>query len=151
MKAADLYDTDFAEWARYNAELLRTGRISEADLEHLAEEVEDLSNRKRDELESRLTRLLQHLLKWQDQPLKRGTSWRATIFEQRYRIQRLLKQNPSLRREVAALLDEAYPLAVKRASFETGYPEGVWPPKCPWEPDRLLDENFWPEEPPPTR
>jgi hypothetical protein len=37
-----LYDTDFVEWTARTAELLREGRFDEVDLEHLAEEVEDL-------------------------------------------------------------------------------------------------------------
>jgi hypothetical protein len=47
MRTAHLYDTDFAEWSRHNAELLRSGRTSEADLEHIAEEIEDLGKRER--------------------------------------------------------------------------------------------------------
>jgi hypothetical protein len=38
MRSAGFYDTDFAEWTWHNAELLRAGRASEADLEHIAEE-----------------------------------------------------------------------------------------------------------------
>jgi hypothetical protein len=38
MNAAELYDRDFAEWAVRNAELLRPGRVAEADLDHIAEE-----------------------------------------------------------------------------------------------------------------
>jgi len=44
MTTADLYDQDFAEWTRQNAELLRSGRASEADLEHIAEEIEDMGS-----------------------------------------------------------------------------------------------------------
>ena len=32
MNAAELYDRDFAEWAVRNAELLRSGRVAEADV-----------------------------------------------------------------------------------------------------------------------
>jgi hypothetical protein len=32
------YETDFYAWALYNAQLLREGRLSELDVEHLAEE-----------------------------------------------------------------------------------------------------------------
>jgi len=46
MKTAELYDLDFAQWAKENAELLRSGRFSEADIEHVAEEIEDLAKRK---------------------------------------------------------------------------------------------------------
>ena len=81
MRTADLYDRDFAEWTRHNAELLRAGRASEADLEHIAEEIEDMGNRDRRELRSRLRVLLAHLLKWKfqppnnDQPAKRGLAY----------------------------------------------------------------------------
>jgi hypothetical protein len=34
-----LYETDFALWAERNAELLRSGRVGEADLENIAEEI----------------------------------------------------------------------------------------------------------------
>ena len=57
MRAAELYDKDFAEWARHNAELLRGGRASEADLEHIAEEIEDLGKRERRSLHNRSVRL----------------------------------------------------------------------------------------------
>jgi len=46
VKAAELYDRDFAEWAVRNAELLRSGRVAEADLDHIAEEIEHLAKRK---------------------------------------------------------------------------------------------------------
>jgi hypothetical protein len=94
MKAAGLYDTDFAEWALRNAELLRSGRAGEADLEHIAEEIEDIAKRERDTTRRRLARLIQHLLKWQVQPAKRSKSWQSTIVEQRYRIDDLLRARP---------------------------------------------------------
>lgn len=61
---AALYDRDFFEWTVRNAELLRRGCVEEADLEHLAEEIEDLGKRDTREVMSRLTVLLMHLLKW---------------------------------------------------------------------------------------
>ncbi len=54
MGSAELYDKDFAEWTRHNAELLRAGRTSEADLEHIAEEIEDLGKRERRGLHNRM-------------------------------------------------------------------------------------------------
>jgi len=36
MDAAELYGRDFYEWAVRNAELLRSGRVHEADLSHIA-------------------------------------------------------------------------------------------------------------------
>jgi len=54
MNAAELYDRDFAEWAVRNAELLRSGRVAEADLDHIAEEIEDIARRERRAMQNRL-------------------------------------------------------------------------------------------------
>jgi hypothetical protein len=43
MRIPERYDTDFAERTRHNAELLRSGRAP-ADLEHIAEEIEDMGS-----------------------------------------------------------------------------------------------------------
>lgn len=63
--AAKLYDEDFALWTAETARLLREGRFKEIDVEHVAEEIEDMGNRDHRELFSRLTLIIQHLLKWQ--------------------------------------------------------------------------------------
>ena len=145
MKTAELYDTDFAEWAVQNAELLRSGRIAEADLEHIAEEIEDMARRERDAVQNRLARLIQHLLKWQMQPHMRSASWRRTIMEQRFRIERLLKQNPSFRRELKDWVGEMYEHAVGLASIDTGLEESSFPKSCPYTVERTLDQKFLPE------
>ncbi len=44
MISAELYETDFYEWTQHNAELLRSGNIQEADLTHVAEELEDMGD-----------------------------------------------------------------------------------------------------------
>ena len=77
MSTAQLYDRDLAEWARQNAELLRSGRFSEADIEHIAEEIEDMSKRERHTLHSRLTRRLAGDAAGHLQPLVREPSLAA--------------------------------------------------------------------------
>jgi hypothetical protein len=50
-------------------------------------------------LTNRFERLLAHLLKWQYQPDRRdsdGKSWLRTIREQRRKIPKLIRDNPSL-------------------------------------------------------
>jgi hypothetical protein len=64
-KTASLYETDYVAWADEQALLLEQKRWDELDLVNLVEEVRDLGRRERDALESQLTRLLMHLLKWQ--------------------------------------------------------------------------------------
>lgn len=74
-----LYDTDFVEWTAHNAELLRHGRFEEVDLEHVAEEIEDLGKRDLLAVRSQLRRMLTHSIKQKIQPERDGASWRRSI------------------------------------------------------------------------
>ena len=146
MTAKDLYERDFFEWAIQNAELLRAGRLGEADLEHIAEEIEDMGISQKKELYSRLRILLVHLLKWKFQPEGRpGSTWRSTIRTQRAELDALFDFAPSLRATVAKNLQKAFPKAVNDATDETGVPKGTFPDTCPFSADQVLDEEFFPE------
>ncbi len=61
---ATLYQTDYAAWAQRNAELLRERRFSELDIEHLLEELTDMSRSDRRELYSRLLVLPDSIRRW---------------------------------------------------------------------------------------
>ena len=144
MGTAKLYDLDFAEWTRHNAELLRSGRASEADLEHIAEEIEDMGKRERRSLHNRFVRLIEHLLKWQHQPERRESSWTRTIVIQRIGILRLLEANPSFRPALTQAVAEAYADAARVVSAVTKLPRTDLPESCPFSIEQLLDEGFLP-------
>jgi hypothetical protein len=144
MSAAELYDRDFYEWTLRNAELLRAGKASEADLDHIAEEIEDMGKRERRELVSRLGVLIGHLLKWQSQPDRRSRSWEATIRLQREEISDLLEEMPSLRRYLEGNLARAYRHGVIAASTETRLPIEDFLSTSPFSLDVLLDPDFMP-------
>ena len=76
--------------------LLRSGQLSALDIEHIAEEIEDVGKSEKRELASRMAVLLAHLLKWQHQPGRRGSSGSRTIKEQRKAIAAAIRQTPSL-------------------------------------------------------
>ena len=144
MVVRDLYDRDFFEWTRSNAALLRARRFDQVDVEHLAEEIEDMGKSERRELFSRLRVLLLHLLKWQVQPERRGPSWKGTIRAQRVEIRSLLRDAPSLRRSLAESLPELYGDAASGAADETDLPRSSFPVNCPFRLDQILDEEFFP-------
>ena len=144
MKTAQLYETDFAEWTRQNAELLRSGRASEADLEHIAEEIEDMGKREQRSLHNRFVRLVEHLLKWMYQPERRGSSWTRTIVVQRIGIQRLLDANPSFRSALPEVVAAAYADAVRVVSVVTERPRTDFPDTCPFAIEQLLSEAYLP-------
>jgi hypothetical protein len=140
-----LYDRDFYGWAREQAGLLRVGRVSEADIEHIAEEIESMGKSERNQLLNRLAVLLAHLLKWHFQPALRGNSWRLTVREQRRRVDRVMTQNPGLRPELDAILADAHGDALLIAERETGLLESAFPSNCPWSFEQIVELDFWPE------
>ena len=138
------YDHDFHAWAIEQALLLREGRVAEADLAHIAEEIESMGRSQKTELVNRLAVLLAHLLKWQAQPNRRGRSWQLTIREQRLRLGEHLQDNPSLKAGTADALASGYRRALLRAQRDTGLPEEAFPGSCPWTLDQVLDDGFLP-------
>ncbi len=114
------YQSDFYGWAVEQARLLRAGRLGEADIANIAEEIESMGRSEKRELVNRLAVLLAHLLKWQFQPGLRGNSWRLTIIEQRLRLAAHLKDNPSLRPYLPEAFGDAWRLAAVMAERETG-------------------------------
>ncbi|WPL18312.1 hypothetical protein Thiowin_03382 [Thiorhodovibrio winogradskyi] len=141
--AAD-YDLDFHEWITLNVELLRHGRLSEIDAEHISEELESIGKRDLRQLRSRLQVLVMHLLKWQYQPERQGTSWLKTIDHQRDEIEAILLDSPSLRGTMPAALQLIYPKAVRSACHETELPVATFPESCPYLLDEILDAAFLP-------
>jgi hypothetical protein len=138
------YDADFFAWANEQAELLRAGRFSQLDVDHIAEEIEDLGKRERRALQGRLGVLLGHLLKWRyqsDYPYRK--SWRATINTQRRALRQLLDENPSLKASLEDVMERAYADGVDLAVAETPLDYDAFPPTCPWTPDEAIDEH-WP-------
>src|SRR5262245_45371071 len=83
------YDRDLYSWAVEQAALLRAGRVAEADVLNIAEEIDDVGNEQYDKLESALRVILLHLLKWDHQPERRSRSWWASIKVQRNHVRRV--------------------------------------------------------------
>lgn len=145
MPKSGLYERDFYAWANEQAALLRSGRLSTADIEHIAEEIESMGRTEKRELVSRLTVLLTHLLKWQFQPERRGRSWRSTITIQRHALADHLADNPSLKSTLDQVLTRAYEDGRLGAIGETDLPESLFPSECPWSFERIMDAAFWPD------
>ena len=145
---AELYEQDFFAWTQTTAALIRASKWYDIAPEALAEEVESLGKSQQNALESRLEKLVLHLLKWRYQPEKRerSHSWQRTILEQRWRLSRLLNQNPSLRWALPTVLAESYAYIRRLTSLETRLSLTTFPDACPWTLAQILDDYFWPEE-----
>lgn len=138
------YDKDIVAWANEQAQLLRDGRFELLDLDHLAEEIEDVGKSEQRELANRMAVLLAHLVKWEFQPGHRGVSWEITIRNQRKVIARRLEKTPSLQKDIcdAEWWDAARDDATAQAVQETGL--SSFTEHCPWSAEQVLDLSWLP-------
>ena len=139
------YESDFYGWTQEQAALLRAGRLADLDIENLIEEVETMGRSEKRELESRLTILLLHLLKWKYQEVRRGRSWELSIIEQRLKFDQILEENPGLKPKLDEILTKAYKFAIIQASRETKISKNVFSQECPWKLSQIIDHDFYPE------
>ncbi len=138
------YATDFHGWTQAQAQALRAKDWAALDLDHLAEEVEDVGNSVRFALESHVVRLLLHLLKLAYDPATRPRrGWRVTVADAREEIAK--RATGGLQHHPAAYLPDAYRQARRKAALATGRPLTDFPEACPWPVAQVLDEDFWPE------
>jgi hypothetical protein len=142
---SDLYERDFYAWAGEQAALLRAGKLNDADILHIAEEIESMGRSEKRELISRLRALLLHLLKWQFQPGLRGASWESSIQVQRISLADHLADNPSLKPHLGEAIASAYRLARIEAAAETGLTAATFSLSAPWSVAEILEEDFWPK------
>ena len=137
------YDSDVVVWADEQAAHIRAGRFDLLDLEHLADEIEDVGKSERRELERRMAALLAHSLKWRYQPDRRGSSWDRTIREQRKRVSLKLKEVPSLRQLLtdSDWIEGVWADAVVEAIKDTSL---NFPGACPWSFGDVLQPDWLP-------
>jgi hypothetical protein len=143
---ATTYENDIVAWAKEQAYLLRSGKLSVLDIKHIAEEIEDVGKSEQRELASRMSVLLSHLLKWHYQPERQSSSWQRTVKEQRKAVLRRLKNTPSLKVSIndKEWLEDVWGDAVSIAIQETGM--DCFPEACPWTIANMLSEGWLPGE-----
>jgi Domain of unknown function DUF29 len=132
------YEDDIYTWVQEQVALLRTGRLAEIDSAQIAEELEDVGKSEFGKLESAVSVLTQHLLKWDFQPERRSRSWTLSIIGQRKRIEHVLRDNPGLKSRIADAVTYGYETGRLRALDETGLPGKALPKTCPYSWDDIV-------------
>jgi hypothetical protein len=61
------------------------------------------------------------------------------------KIERILRDNPSLRSRLDELTPDAYRGAVRHASVEAGLTKKAFPADCPYTFEQIMDDDFLPE------
>jgi hypothetical protein len=109
---SDLYDDDFVLWSEQQGTLLRRLAAGERvngqiDWDDVVAEIESLGKNDRRDLASRISIILLHLIKLQASPaIEPRAGWRETVRVQRIAIERLLRDSPSLRKTLRAVIQE---------------------------------------------
>ena len=138
-----LYDGDLDLWLEMAIVQLKAGDFLNLDVENLIEELEGLTGSNKREVESRLIRLIENILKrcYVDLPdCYRG--WEVKIIKQRGKLRRLLKQSPSLKRHFLQSFDESFDTALEivRTEYEMTIPD-TW--QFSRDIDTMLNAKFW--------
>lgn len=145
--SSTLYHLDFHAWTTEQAAALRDGRLAELDVENLAEEIEDLGKAVFSKLRSSYRVILIHMLKWDQQPVRRTRSWTLSIEAHRHDVADILEESPSLRPRREEAVFKAYRRARLKAADETGLRTAEFPTECPYSLDEIVNRPFeWPEE-----
>lgn len=157
------YRTDYHGWISQQRELLKNRQFNDLDvpnlLEAMALEMGDISGT----LESHLTTLLLHLLKYQYQTQVINPvlpepyncrDWFGTMDRVRNSIQTLIRKNPSLKRLTDETLTDAY-LQAKRIAIKDmnryvqkhqQLDNNSFPAECPWTYQQITTEDWLPED-----
>ncbi|MFM7579142.1 MAG: DUF29 domain-containing protein, partial [Microcystaceae cyanobacterium] len=107
-----------------------------------------LGNEQKNQLESRLLVLYEHLLKltyWSQERNYNQRGWRATILEQRKQLKRLLKRSPSLKPYFQEIAQEIYDDACQITSLKTDLALEQFPKSPIANLEEILNEDWWPE------
>jgi hypothetical protein len=135
-------DEDYLAWVEAQVAHLRARRFDLIDHANIAEELSDMGKSELHRLRSALRVLLMHMLKWDQQPERRGRSWSATIREQRRRIEDLLSDSPSLKSRLSRAIRGSYVDAAGWAAIETNLAEDDFPAECPYSWDDIMARPF---------
>lgn len=144
-QSQSLYDTDYHLWLLKTLQQLEANALESLDIEHLIEEISDLSRREKRRLDSLLTRLLEHLLKLKYWQAEHGYNhWKREIRNFRKQINRDLSVSPSLKGYLAEQFSDLYQDARELTADASGLSLNHFPEKPLANLDIVLDETWLP-------
>ena len=142
------YDTDFYAWTQQQAAAIRAHAWEAFDVDHVAEEIEDLCKSDAHHLAMLVLGFLDLICR----PCARAEGqyyWQwAVIDHHRAMLAYSLEDSPRVRPMLERQLSEAYTWAREHVMHRRTPPRSEPPARCPWPLTALLDERWWPREAP---
>jgi hypothetical protein len=139
-----LYEQDIVLWVEETVAKLRAKDFENLDLENLIEEVASLGISQRKELLSRLTTLIEHLLKRIYIPMPDNYRvWENTIREQRRQLNFVLSDAPSLKSIWLISFERAWEVSLQDVRDE--HSQISFPDRWPFSQtlEAMLNDRFW--------
>jgi hypothetical protein len=144
-----LYDEDFYAWTQRQAELLRALAPpgNELDLEHIAEEIEDLGRSDLRAARSLCQHIIEHFLKLEYSGLEEPAEhWRDEIVEWRLQLEQILTRSIAAKLDLLSLYCNALRL-VRRLERDVPGLMNRLPQACPYTIDQIVSgggEDWFP-------
>jgi len=144
-----LYEEDFYTWTQQQAELLRRLPAvgNEIDLEHIAEEIEDLGGSDLRAARSLCQHIIEHLLKLEHSGLDEPADhWRDEIVEWRLQLEQILTRSIEAKLDLPAQYRAALKLLRRLERDVPGLTSRV-PRECPYTLEQIVsagDEDWFP-------
>jgi hypothetical protein len=140
-----LYENDFYAWTQQQAELLRRLPVvgTEIDLEHIAEEIEDLGRSDLRAARSLCQHIIEHLLKLEysglDEP---AHHWRDEIVEWRLQLEQILTRSIEAKLDLPAQHRAALRLVGRLERDVPGLISRL-PAECPYTLEQIAGDEDW--------
>lgn len=140
------YDGDIIAWANEQAELIRAGRFDLLDLEHIADEIEDVGKAERRDFSNSMTVLLANLLKWKFLPDGQGSCWKMPIQLKRKVMAKWISNMPSLNTDIEdpEWWELVWADALIMVTKDSGLAFERFPETCPWSYQEIVNLDFYP-------
>jgi hypothetical protein len=140
-----LYEEDEHLWLTETIKLLKENRLERLDIENLIEELEDLSKRDKNQVESFLRQIIIHLLLlqyWTAEHEYNYRHWQGEIATFRVQLNRYLTTN--LKQHLSDNREDIYQESVFIVTQKTGLSLQIFPSICPYSLEQLLDKSWFP-------
>src|SRR5947207_6618106 len=150
LSAESLYEEDFYAWTQQQAELLRRlPSVGNAiDLEHIAEEIEDLGRSDLRAARSLCQHIIEHLLKLEHSGLDEPADhWRDQIVEWRLQLEKILTRSIEAKIDLPDRYRAALRL-IRRLERDVPGLARRLPADCPYTLDQIVcggEEDWFPE------